>query len=296
MSAVRAASRPWPMLLVILSAAAASVLMPASAHASEASGSRPALSTRALWSLKDIGGEAGVMSISPSGRYVAFQLQQPELAANRYRLTWYISSTAPHSTPRPIADGGEIMLVPAPFGWLDGARADVRAQWSPDERWIAYRRRDGDAVQVWRARVDGTREEQVTHSSANVTSFAWRPDGSGIFFEAGRDRTRMARRDREEGQQGYLLDDRFMPQYSKRPLWFACDDPWHVPMPPSERCTEQIWTVSGSTEREATASEVHEYRALSAPDRPIGVDERRVIRGVSWNADHRRAAWLENLA
>lgn len=256
------------------------------------------ITTRALLSLKDIGGAEGSIAVSPDGRYVAFEIQQADFRADTYHSEWYVTRVAGRAAPLEVGSGGDLILAPAPFGRINGSRADIRAQWSPDGRWIAFLRKDGDQVQVWRSRADGGGEQQVTHAAANVLSFAWRPDGRAIYFEVGRSRREMARRDREEGERGYLLDDRFFPVYSTKPLWFACGARiWNVPVVSSERCAPRLWVAPfGSAERKATPAEVHAFERLVAPVRPPGVATERSIRDVTWNGARTRVAWLENLS
>lgn len=254
------------------------------------------ISIRDLLALKDIGGVGGALAVSPDGRSVAFRIQWADFSADTYRSEWLVAPIVSDAIPVRVGGGGDPMLAPAPFGRLNGARLGLRAQWSPDGKWIAYLRRDGDQIQVWRSRGDGTRQEQVTRSGANVLDFAWRSDGRAIYFEVGRNRQSMARQDREEGRNGYLLDDRFLPVDSERPHWFACRSRWHVPLPRSEPCVPRLYVeVFGSPERVATTAETGEFRRLRATQPPHGVDRSRSIRDVAWNPRHDRAAWLENL-
>lgn len=284
----------------VLAVVCTALLAAAPVWASTLAGNRATereVSTRSLLSLKDIGGEEGAIAVSPNGRLVAFQIQKADIIADTYLSDWYVIPASGGAAPIRVGSGGDLILSPAPFGRLGGARADIQAKWSPDGQWIAYLRKDGDQVEVWRSRADGTREEQVSHTDANVLSFAWRPDGRAIYVEVGRSRREMAREDREEGQRGYLLDDRFVPDYSPRPLWIPCgQNLWRVPLVSSQRCTPRTWVIEfGSPEREASAEEGQAYLKLMMPGRPPGMAG-RLVRSIAWNGNHTRAAWLENLS
>lgn len=257
---------------------------------------RSHLTPRALVALEHIGGVYGALAVSPHGHRVAFEIQRADFAADTYRSEWYVAAVAPHARPVPVGRGGDLILAPNPFGRLNGARADIEARWSPNGRWIAYLRRDGEQIQVWRSRADGSRQEQLTHSGANVLAFAWRPDSRAIYFEVGRNRKARAAQAHLEGERGYRLDGRFMPLYSTRPLWFACGRTmWHVPVEPSERCTPRLWLkVLGEPAHPANAMQAQAYRRLVAPPRLHRVGRTRGIRQVAWNRSRTQAAWLEN--
>ncbi len=286
-------------LLITILGAAVSGGSPALSRAGRpgrATAGGPQLTTRELLSLEHIGGVYGTISVSPGGGRVAFEIERPDFAADTYRSEWYVCAVAPHAKPVPVGSGGDLMLAPAPFGRINGARADVRAKWSPDGRWIAYLRRDGGEVQVWRSRADGSRTVEVTHSGADVLDFAWRPDGRAIYFEVGRSRRWKAEQNRIEGERGFRIDGRFMPVYSTRPLWFTCGRTmWSLPVVRSERCVPRLWIkILGSRERIATAAQMLDYRRLSATRAPPGVGRGRLVREVAWSGSGTRAAWFEN--
>lgn len=295
-----------PAALSAVVAACAPVFFPAGVATASAPGqpvgadgaTRPELTTRELLSVHHIGGAYGTISVSPDGRSVAFQIQRADFAADTYRSEWYVSPIEPNAKPVAVGSGGDPILSPAPFGRIDGARADVQAKWSPDGRWIAYLRKDGDQVQVWRARADGSRTEQVTHNGANVLDFAWRPDSRAIYFDVGRNRRESVEQERLEGERGFRIDGRFMPAYSSKPLWLPCGATiWNVPAVKSERCTPRLWIeVFGSPERPATPAEIRAYHGLATRRRPPGVAEHRLIRQVTWNGSGTQAAWFENLS
>ncbi len=281
--------------------AAASVALAMRVAGAERVGDAPsavpahAITARDLISLNEIGGDFGLISVSPDQRSIAFQVKRVDMAAHTFHSTWYVLPVQ-GGAPVRIGDFGDIQFNPVPGGRVNGVQAPIKPWWSPDSRWVAYLRKDAGQVQVWRARADGSGEEQVTHNAADVMSFQWHPDSAGIYFTVGRDRSEMARAAQEEGDQGYLLDDRFIPEYSTKPLWLACGgDGWSLPTPASETCTPRAWSVDSGRQEHPMTSE--EHRALLAPvqiGRPRGIAAARAIQGITWDSSRKRVAWLEN--
>ncbi len=133
---------PVIALLSVIPVASAAGHLPAMAVVSEHPGTSASkssnMSVHDLLALRDIGDdEMTAISVSPSGRLVAFQLEETDFAANTYRSAWYVVATSAHGEARRIASGGEVQFARVAFGRLDG-RQVVSARWSPDERWIAY--------------------------------------------------------------------------------------------------------------------------------------------------------------
>ena len=257
---------------------------------------KPLLSARDLLSLREIGGYSGNLRVSPDGRRVAYQVQERVFPEGTYKLEWFVAPTDGTRTAVSVGEGGDLMLAPSTFGRINGARAETPARWSPDGRWIAYLRQDRGEVQVWRSRADGSKQEQVTHAAGDILSFTWKSDGSGIFFRVGRSREAMREADRREAERGYLLDDRFEPNYSPKPLWYPCGpQPWGISLPESQRCTPTAWIAdAGGGERPAIEEEQRSLASADVPARPPGVSEDRSIDEIAWDSNRKRAAWLEN--
>jgi len=202
-----------------------------------------------LLQLRDIRG----LSVSPDGRHVAFQLQQANLDTNGYELAWFVSPTSRSESARSVGDGGNPIWVISDGGIFGGIMFGTSAtrapKWSPDGHWIAYLVRHDLDVQIWRSAVDGSSQKQVTHNSDEVADFAWSDDGSKIVFTVDDSRTQIEQALREEGERGYLVDERYMPFYSSKPL-----------LPPSEFRSPKprVWALDVRTgeERLATNEEV----------------------------------------
>ncbi|WP_129774475.1 Atxe2 family lasso peptide isopeptidase [Peristeroidobacter soli] len=258
--------------------------------ASHAAAAKQPFTSADLLSMKQIGGYNGALALSPDGQSVAIQIQQADFAARTYKLDWYVAAVN-GAAPVHIGAGGEVMLNPSPLGRINGSRATPVGKWSPDGQWVAYLRKDNSHVQVWRSRADGSLQEQVTHNPADVLDFNWSADGQAIEFKVGRDRSMMARTEQEEGDRGILLDDRWVPDNSNVPLWFACtEDGWDVPQPASQKCTPTAWVVDVASKQERLDTATSKQPAI----RPPGVASERVIQKVTPDASGKRFAWFEN--
>ena len=195
--------------------------------------------------------EAAGLSISPDGRYAAYQVRRADAATNSYEAWWEVLALDGSRPAVRIADGGG-----APWGrqrrngrptmvWIT-----LAARWSPDGNWIAYLKIDEGEVQVWRSRIDGSRTEQITRDEGDVIDFVWSEDGRSITYLAGPSRADAARAMQVERLDGFLLDDRFDPMVSWEPLRV------HNQSPPL--CCRVISPRSRQV-RAATAEEVAHY-------------------------------------
>lgn len=248
-----------------------------------------------LIGLKDIGGNTGSFSLSPDGRFIAFQLQRADFENRTYAADWFVVQTKAGASPRHVGSGGDPILNFASQGYSIGVRSEVKAKWSPDGLWIAYPRKDAGAVQLWRSRADGSQQTQLTHNPADVIDFDWAADGHSVYFEAGRDRNRMRTDDQAEADRGYLLDDRFA-HGTLRPFWYACEKNPREPIPESQACVPALWVIDlkAQEERPATGQDKQAYEALVAPSPAKGVAESRSVQNVAHSPNGSHTGWLEN--
>lgn len=244
-----------------------------------------------LLSLRSIGDYSGKLSVATDGASVAFQVQTPDIAGRTYRSEWYVLPIA-GGAPVPVGNGGEPILDVSDDGSLTGSRSDATAQWSPDQRWIAYLRKDANEVQLWRSRADGSAQEQLTRSAADVMDFAWAADGQSLYFETGRERGAEALAERQEGDGGFLIDDRFKPDASRKPLWPRCQRTPSATANTSRSCTTSLRVVDlNRGERPATTEDQQRYTAIKQPP---AIDESRSIVNSALHPTTLRSAWLEN--
>jgi dipeptidyl aminopeptidase/acylaminoacyl peptidase len=100
--------------------------------------------------------------LSPDGRWVAFQITDPDKAANRNRTQLYLVSI----------DGGE------PKQLTSGASNATTPRWSPDGRRLAYVM----GGQIHAFDTSNWQSKQITNVSTGAGDPVWSPDGRMIAF------------------------------------------------------------------------------------------------------------------
>ena len=207
-----------------------------------------------LLHLRDMSG----LSISPDGRYAAFQLQRANLATNSYELAWYVTSTSRPNSATNVGDGGKPVWPVGADGIQNGTSAVRPPRWSPNGQWLAYLVRDESGLQIWRSAADGRAQEQITHNRNDVADFIWSEDGSKIYFTVDESRARIEEELLEEGERGYLVDDRYIPYYSSKPVW-------RPSILSSSNPSVLVVELQTGDERTATNDEALIYEAKTAP-------------------------------
>jgi dipeptidyl aminopeptidase/acylaminoacyl peptidase len=176
----------------ILSAVAAVGLVNLASHTALAE----PVTTRQLVEVVDFGG----VSVSPDGRLVAFRTEQASVERNTYQTVWYVQPVDGTSPPRRLGEGGE------PLRDTGGLSAPEAAVWSADGRWIFYRVVLDGRIDVWRAAVDGSRSEPVTHDPANVRALSLSTDGSTLNYSVGATREAVVAAELAEYNGGVHID------------------------------------------------------------------------------------------
>ncbi|MDT8760537.1 Atxe2 family lasso peptide isopeptidase [Sphingomonas psychrotolerans] len=178
--------------------------------------------------LRDIGPvdpmqqHAGLFSVSPDGRYAAFQVRRGDPVANGYCLAMAVAELRPDGRAVMVDRGGDFIRYRFDFrgkaNFPSGVADTITPRWSPDGRCIVYRRRDKGAVQLWRARTDGSSSEAITNSIDDVIDFRITADGDAVVYATKPGlRAALAEIDKE-GLSGFHYDDRFSPTSSNRPF------------------------------------------------------------------------------
>jgi dipeptidyl aminopeptidase/acylaminoacyl peptidase len=101
--------------------------------------------------------------VSPDGKWVAFGVSDPNVAANKSDKQIYLVSI----------EGGEPRLLPT------GDMSSEQPRWSPDGKRLAYISGDG---QVWTIEVASGAKKKVTNAVNGADSPTWSPDGRWIAF------------------------------------------------------------------------------------------------------------------
>lgn len=105
---------------------------------------------------------------SPDGKWIAFNLATPDMAANRSASNiWLISATGANAKA------------------LTSSGHDSAPRWSPDGKRIAFiSSRDGE-TQIYFIAVEGGEATRLTNIAGGVDSFLWAPDGKSLAFTSG---------------------------------------------------------------------------------------------------------------
>ena len=117
--------------------------------------------------------------ISPNGKLVAFRVEQASVERNTYDAFWYVQDVDGVSPPHRIADGGVVLRD------FVGNSLPATVVWSPDARWIYYRASVNGKIDVWRAAVDGSDAEAMTHDEADVRDFDLDKAGRVLRYSVG---------------------------------------------------------------------------------------------------------------
>lgn len=179
-----------------------------------------------LVGLRDVGpsgaGAPGehAFSLSPDGRFAAFEIRQADPRANDYCVAMIVLPLFGKAKPLIVDAGGELRrkaaggaTLPQRMTGLPVAGAPV---WSPDGSWIAYLRRDGGRTRVWRAAVDGSGSAPIIATDSDIRDFRF--VGATRIVAKLVDERREARTQFEQGSEvGFHFDDRFAPFSSNMP-------------------------------------------------------------------------------
>ena len=242
-------------------------------------GSRP-ISATDLARLGDMSG----LTLSPDGRFLAFQQRRGNPDTNDYDVRWMVLSLNDEPMATTVGDGGAFTSFTAPNGRKSGGWHTLPARWSNDSGWLAYLARNDGAIQLWRSNTDGSSRQALTQNPANVLDFVWSEDDRRIVYKVGCPRERLEHLAQEVRATGYLYDDRIWPIENAAP-YITCEAG-------RENITE-YWSVSLNNlqERPARRDEIEHFNRTPRPQSTrISIPPRTPIQAPSGS----RAVWLQN--
>ncbi|HEX7855072.1 MAG TPA: Atxe2 family lasso peptide isopeptidase [Sphingobium sp.] len=178
--------------------------------------------------LRDIGANdavfpnSGSLALSPDGSKIAFQIRQANPETNGICLAMVALPLRPGSHPVVIDQGGELIRASYDFrgkaAYPTGVPLPIAPRWSPDGSWVAFLKREGSIIQVWRADAAGGSSAPITLSPVDVEDFRISVDGRSIFYWTRPSLAAAREQIQEESLVGYHFDDRFAPMASNRPF------------------------------------------------------------------------------
>jgi dipeptidyl aminopeptidase/acylaminoacyl peptidase len=241
-----------------------------------------------LLTIRKMGGVSGRgLSISPDGLRVAFEVHQADFTSNTYRVAWVVASTSSGHPYVMVGDGGDPKLFRSTNddGTTTGTWIAEQPKWSPDGRWILYRRRIDGEVQIWTSRSDGGLQKQLTHNEADVEHFDWADDGAKLFFTVGAPRSAMRHAAKVANERGYLFD-------SSRP-WSTLLGRTIEPRYKRTGGNPDLWVYEwhAGEERRATAAERAQYEGRNK-DNGNWLD-RHDVRIAARSDNSAAVAWAE---
>ena len=227
-------------------------------------GPQRALTPLDLAQLRDIGSipdmRQPIVAVSPNGKWLAFELHRADPQTNTYCQGMAVMEARRGAWPILVDEHPDIIRwrfpqLPGKADFPSGFAKVITPRWFPDNKAIAFLKRTGTTIQIWRAHIDGSRSAPVTHSETDILDFRIARDGRTIIYSASPALQAAWDQIDQEGLSGFHFDDRFAPNASRRPF----------PSPPIPVETFAIDLASGKV-RAATEAEA----ALLQDDKPRG--------------------------
>lgn len=227
-------------------------------------GPQRALTPLDLAQLRDIGSipdmRQPIVAVSPNGKWLAFELHWADPQTNTYCQGMAVMEARRGAWPILVDQHPDIIRwrfpqLPGKADFPSGFAKVITPRWFPDNKAIAFLKRTGNTIQIWRAHIDGSHSAPVTHSDTDIVDFRIARDGRTIVYLASPALQAAWGQIDKEGLSGFHFDDRFAPNASTRPF----------PSPPIPVETFALDLASGKV-RAATEAEA----ALLQDDKPRG--------------------------
>ena len=165
---------------------------------------------------------ASAPSISPDGRYVAYQVQKANWEENAFETELWIAVTS----------------TGALYQLTNSKKSNTNPRWSRDSKRIAFvSDRDGKR-QIYLIAPDGGEAVPLTSLENGVSSIEWSPDGRRIAFTAADPETKA----RKERKEKYGEFDIVQDEYAFTHLWTI-----DVPIAAGDKKPEPVRLTEGSS-------------------------------------------------
>ena len=210
----------------------------------------------------DTGPSASPFAISPDGREIAFVVRRGNPEANAHCQRLLVAPFRGTGTVRELDRGGEFIQTTVQLRNFPAIRTGiaqvVTPRWSPDGGRIAFLKRVNGPIQVWIAQDGGSDQAKpATTLPDDIEDFVWDADGRGLVVATRPEIRLQTQAIAREARQGFLFDDRFIPQAASRP----------IPTGPFPRVPIHVDLATGAV-RGATAAEAAFLDPAAAPGRP----------------------------
>ncbi|MGB6353911.1 MAG: prolyl oligopeptidase family serine peptidase [Steroidobacteraceae bacterium] len=191
------------------------------------------------------------VSVSPNGELAVVGICYPNLRTNKREPSWVIVPLHGGGAPKTVSGGEEIYDPSAP-----GAFLSRQALWSRDGKWFFYLRRDGEEVQLWETRSDGSESRQVTHSASDLIDLKRSSDPDVFIVQLAPARAVLRKAEEDEYREGILYDDHIIGEGPLTRTEPVIDRLRSLRIQTDEGTKKGGWTVPGWTGTTSAAFDV----------------------------------------
>jgi len=128
--------------------------------------------------------------ISPDGKWVLFSQSVLNWEKNKRETKYYMVS----------AEGGK------PFQYV-GDEGGSRFQFSPDGRFLTFKRKKDENQQIFLMRTSGGEAVPLTEHENSIGDYEWGPESKKIYFVAEEPLSKKEKKERKDGYDSYFVDE-----------------------------------------------------------------------------------------
>ena len=211
-----------------------------------------------LLGLRDI----TVQAVSPDGRFIAYQVRQADVSANRYDISWFVTPSRLDSQPVLVGEPVRGALGRNHYGAGMGLYRGA-VSWSPDSSFFVYSQKSEGEIQLWRSVPGRSGRDRLTQNPSDILQHKFL-DEQTLLYAVGPSREQIKELQARGLRAGFLIEE--PPTYSVErglywPVCLRAIEQRSEAAPEDTSCRETIWAfdfVSGS-ERLATENEVSAF-------------------------------------